>query len=135
MTKTILSTDAAPKAIGPYSQAVRAGDFVFTSGQIALDPTTGEMVTGGTAAEAKQVLSNLVAVLAAAGATPGDVVKTTIFLADMGDFAEVNALYGEVFRTELPARSTVQAAKLPKGARVEIEAVAYLSANVSGEAR
>lgn len=135
MTKTILSTDAAPKAIGPYSQAVRAGDFVFTSGQIALDPKTGEMVTGGTASEAKQVLANLVAVLAAAGATPADVVKTTIFLADMGDFAEVNALYGEVFRTELPARSTVQAAKLPKGARVEIEAVAYLSANVSGEAR
>jgi 2-iminobutanoate/2-iminopropanoate deaminase len=126
MPKEILSTDDAPKAIGPYAQATRAGGFVLTSGQIALDPKTGELVQGGTEAETKQVLANLVAVLRAAGATPGDVVKTTIFLADLGDFALVNRLYGDVFGASLPARSTVQVAALPKGARVEIEAMAYV---------
>lgn len=126
MQKTVISTDDAPKAIGPYSQAVKVGDFVFTSGQIALDPKTMEMVKGGTEAEARQVLKNLSGVLEAAGASFEDVVKTTIFLADMNDFALVNAIYAEAFRTNLPARSTVQAAQLPKGARVEIEAVAYV---------
>jgi len=126
MPKETVHTDEAPKAIGPYAQAARAGGFVLTSGQIALDPKTGELVSGGTEAETKQVLSNLVAVLRAAGARPDDVVKTTIFLADLGDFALVNRLYGDVFGASLPARSTVQVAALPKGARVEIEAMAYV---------
>jgi 2-iminobutanoate/2-iminopropanoate deaminase len=124
--KSIVSTTDAPAAIGPYSQAVKAGGFVFTSGQIALDPATGQMVTGGTAAETRQVLANLRAVLAAAGASIDDVVKTTIFLADMDDFAVVNEIYAETFRSAMPARSTVQAARLPRGARVEIEAIALM---------
>jgi 2-iminobutanoate/2-iminopropanoate deaminase len=129
MPKTIISTQNAPAAIGPYAQATRAGSLVVTSGQIALDPRTGELVAGGTEAETKQVLSNLCAVLEAAGAKPEDVVKTTIFLTDLGDFAKVNALYGEVFGKSLPSRSTVQVAALPKGARVEIEAMAYVGDN------
>jgi 2-iminobutanoate/2-iminopropanoate deaminase len=124
--KSIVSTADAPAAIGPYSQAVKAGGFVFTSGQIALDPATGQMVTGGTAEEARQVLANLRAVLAAAGASIDDVVKTTIFLADMDDFGIVNEIYAETFRSAMPARSTVQAARLPRGARVEIEAIAFM---------
>jgi 2-iminobutanoate/2-iminopropanoate deaminase len=124
--KSIVSTTDAPAAIGPYSQAVTAGGFVFTSGQIALDPTTGQMVTGGTAEETRQVLANLRAVLAAAGASIDDVVKTTIFLADMDDFGLVNEIYAETFRSAMPARSTVQAARLPRGARVEIEAIAFM---------
>jgi 2-iminobutanoate/2-iminopropanoate deaminase len=124
--KSIVSTADAPAAIGPYSQAVKAGGFVFTSGQIALDPATGQMVTGGTAAETRQVMANLRAVLAAAGASTDDVVKTTIFLADMDDFAVVNEIYAETFRSAMPARSTVQAARLPRGARVEIEAIAIM---------
>lgn len=124
--KSIVSTADAPAAIGPYSQAVKAGGFVFTSGQIALDPATGQMVTGGTAEEARQVLANLRAVLAAAGASIDDVVKTTIFLADMDDFGLVNEIYAETFRSAMPARSTVQAARLPRGARVEIEAIAFM---------
>ncbi len=137
MSRTTISTNNAPKAIGPYSQAVKVGDFVFTSGQIGLDPTTTEMVAGGTETEARQVLKNLAGVLEAAGATFEDVVKTTIFLADMNDFGLVNAIYAESFRTNLPARSTVQAAHLPKGARVEIEAVAYVvpQTQPTGEAR
>lgn len=126
MPKSSVSTDKAPKAIGPYAQATKAGGFVFTSGQIALDPASGEMVTGGTEAETRQVLKNLVHVLEAAGATPADVVKTTIFLAELDDFALVNGIYGETFGGSLPARSTVQAARLPRGARVEIEAIAYV---------
>lgn len=130
MPKDIVSTERsnlkAPAAIGPYSQGTRAGGFVFTSGQIALDPATGVLVPGGTEAETRQVLANLLAVLAAGGATPADVVKTTIFLADLGDFGLVNSIYAESFGGSLPARSTVQVAALPKGARVEIEAVAYV---------
>jgi len=126
MPKQMIATDDAPKAIGPYAQATTAGGFVLTSGQIALDPATGDMVAGGTEAETRQVLKNLVAVLRAAGASPDDVVKTTIFLLDLSDFALVNRLYGDVFGASLPARSTVQVAALPKGARVEIEAVAYV---------
>lgn len=127
MAKDAIVTDRAPQAIGPYSQAVRVGDMLFTSGQIALDPATGEMVAGGIEAETKQVLANLTAVLEAAGATWSDVVKTTIFLADLGDFAIVNKLYGErVAGGVMPARSTVQVAKLPRGGAVEIDLVALL---------
>jgi 2-iminobutanoate/2-iminopropanoate deaminase len=126
MPKNTVSTDRAPKAIGPYAQATRAGEFLFTSGQIALDSARGELVGGGTEAETRQVLSNLVAVLEAGGASPRDVVKTTIFLVDLADFAKVNAIYAEVFGDSLPARSTVQVAALPRGARVEIEAIAHV---------
>lgn len=126
MSKIAISTTSAPAAIGPYSQAVRVGDFLFTSGQIALSPATGEIVAGGIEAETRQVLANLGEVLTAGGATWADVAKTTIFLADLGDFAIVNRLYGEVAVTPAPARSTVQVAALPRGARVEIEAIAYL---------
>lgn len=127
-SKTAIATDRAPAAIGPYSQAVRAGGLVFTSGQIALDPATGELVPGGIEEQTTRVLDNLGAVLAAAGCAWGDVVRTTIYLADMGDFAVVNRLYGErVAGDVLPARSTVQAAKLPRGAAVEIDAIAVSS--------
>lgn len=126
MSKTILATDRAPKAIGPYSQAVRAGDFLFTSGQIGLDPKTGEIVPGGIEAETRQVLANLTEVLAAAGASWQEVVRTTIYLASMSDFGVVNAIYAERVGSEPPARATVEVAGLPKGARVEIDAVAHL---------
>ena len=126
MSKTAITTDRAPAAIGPYSQAVRAGDFVYTSGQIGLDPASGALVPGGIEAETRQVLDNLTAVLEAAGAGWRDVVRTTIYLADIGDFAVVNKLYGErVGVGVMPARSTVQVAKLPRGAAVEIDAVAH----------
>lgn len=124
MQRSVIATPAAPAAIGPYSQAIRAGNLVFTSGQIPLDPATGQMVTGDLTAETRRVLDNLAAVLAAAGVGFADVVKTTIFLTDMGDFAAVNALYAERFSGAPPARSTVQVARLPKDARVEIEMIA-----------
>lgn len=118
----------APKAIGPYSQAVRAGGFVFCSGQIPLDPATGELLSGDISQETTRVLENLKAVLSAAGVGLEKVVKTTIFLADMNDFAAVNAVYGSYFTGPvLPARATVQVAKLPRGVRVEIDAVAVAS--------
>jgi 2-iminobutanoate/2-iminopropanoate deaminase len=130
MQRNIVRTAEAPAAIGPYSQAVvvQVGGqkMVFCSGQIALDPATGAMVEGGVDAQAKQVLANLGAVLAAAGATFGSVVKTTIFLASMDDFGTVNAIYGERFVHDPPARATVQAAKLPRGALVEIDAIAVI---------
>ncbi len=119
-----LHSPAAPEAIGPYSQAVAAGAYVFTSGQIGLDPASGRIVDGDAAAQTRQVMANLAAVLAAAGLTFADVVKTTIFLADMNDFAAVNAVYGESFEGAPPARSTVAAAGLPRGALVEIETIA-----------
>jgi len=120
-----IHTTAAPEAIGPYSQAVGVGRFVFTSGQIALDPVTGSLVDGGIEAQTRQVMANLAAVLAAAGLTFADVVKTTIFLIDMNDFAAVNTVYGESFEgAAFPARSTVAVAALPRGSRVEIEAIA-----------
>jgi 2-iminobutanoate/2-iminopropanoate deaminase len=121
----IISSPFAPAALGPYSQAVRAGDFVFCAGQTGLDPATGAL-REGVAAEAEQVLDNLGAVLAAAGAGFADVVKTTIFLTDMADFQTVNTIYGRRFSGDLPARSTVQVAALPKGGHVEIEMVAYV---------
>ncbi len=126
MSKIVVSTDGAPKAIGPYSQAVRAGSHLFLSGQIGLDPKAGAIVTGGVEAETKQVLANLTAVLAAGGASWADVVRTTIYLTDLGDFATVNRLYGEVVGDVPPARATVQVAALPRGAVVEIDAIAFV---------
>ena len=122
--KNIIATDRAPRAIGPYSQAVRAGDLVFASGQIPIDPATGEFVAGGIAEQTEQVLRNLTAVFEAAGVGMNQVVKTTVFLANMDDFTAMNEVYGRFFGAEPPARATVQAARLPRDARVEIEAIA-----------
>jgi 2-iminobutanoate/2-iminopropanoate deaminase len=119
-----VSTDKAPAAIGPYSQAIAAGEFIFVSGQLGIDPTTGSFAGPDAAAQAAQALRNLAAVLEAAGSSLGRVVKTTIFLADMEDFGRVNEVYGSFFTGVKPARSTVQAARLPKDGRVEIEAIA-----------
>ncbi len=126
MPKSAVSTPLAPAAIGPYSQAVKIGDLVFCSGQIALDPKTGEMVQGGIEAETVRVLDNLTEVLAAAGATWSDVTRTTIFLTDLGNFGVVNRLYGERVGPTPPARVTVQVAALPRGGLVEIDAIAHL---------
>jgi 2-iminobutanoate/2-iminopropanoate deaminase len=120
-------TDGAPAAIGPYSQAIVSGGFVFTAGQIGLEPETGEMVEGGVEAQAVRVLENLKAVLEAAGVGTKDVVKTTMYLADFGDFATVNEIYARYFEQPHPARSAVQAAALPKGALIEIDAIARLA--------
>ena len=125
--REVIATSAAPGAIGPYSQAIASGGYVFTSGQIGLDPSTGQLVDGDAAAQTRQVMTNVRAVLEAAGVTFDHVVKTTIFLVDMNDFAAVNAVYGESFAAAPPARSTVAVAALPRGARVEIEAVALRS--------
>ncbi len=127
MRKTV-RTDKAPAAIGPYSQAVRSGGFLFCSGQIPLDPATGKLVEGGIEEQTERVLMNLEAVLAAGGATLAAVVKTTVFLADLADFPAMNAVYGRYFPEDPPARATVQAARLPAGARVEIEAIARTEA-------
>jgi 2-iminobutanoate/2-iminopropanoate deaminase len=124
MSRQPVSTSGAPAAIGPYSQAIQSGDLVFCSGQLGLEPTTGDLVTGGTAAEAERALRNLGAVLDAAGCSFADVVKTTMFLADIADFGAVNTVYSQFFPEPAPARSTVAVADLPKGARVEIEAIA-----------
>lgn len=120
------ASDGAPRAIGPYSQAVSTDGWLFTSGQVGLDPATGELVPGGFEAQARRVFENLGAVLTAAGCGFGDVVKATVYLADMADFATLNGIYAEAFGDHRPARSTVQAAALPKGARVEIDLVARL---------
>jgi 2-iminobutanoate/2-iminopropanoate deaminase len=122
--REIVATEAAPQAIGPYSQAICVGDFVFTSGQIPIDPQTGVFVAGGITEQTEQVLRNLAEVLRAAGTSLEAVVKTTVFLADMDDFAAMNEVYGRYFSNEPPARSTVQAARLPRDARVEIDAIA-----------
>ena len=126
MSRATVSTPQAPAAIGPYSQAVSAGGFLFCSGQLGLDPATGEFVGPDVEAQAERSMTNLRNVLDAAGLTFADVVKTTIFLADMADFATVNAIYGRFVTDPPPARSTVQVAALPKGGRVEIEAIARL---------
>ena len=123
MKKEIMTAQNAPAAVGPYSHAVKMGDIVMTSGQLGLIPETGELPEG-VEAQAEQALKNLQAVLAAAGCTMADVVKTVVFLADMNDFAKVNAIYAKYFTSEEPARSCVQVAKLPKGGLVEMEAVA-----------
>jgi 2-iminobutanoate/2-iminopropanoate deaminase len=122
--KKIISTDEAPAAIGPYSQAVRTGRFLFCSGQIPLDPKSGEIVAGDITAQTRRVLDNIAAVLRAEGLSFDNVVKTTIFLTNLGDFQTVNQIYGSYFKQNPPARSTVQVAGLPKGANVEIEVIA-----------
>ena len=119
-------TNDAPEAIGPYSQAIACDGWLYTSGQVALDPATGELVEGGFDAQARQVIANLRAVLANAGCTFGDVVKATIYLIDFGDFLTVNSIYGDAMGDHRPARSTVQVAALPKGAMVEIDLVARI---------
>jgi 2-iminobutanoate/2-iminopropanoate deaminase len=126
MSTHALHTDLAPKAIGPYAQAVRANGFLFTAGQIALDPVTMEIVPGDVAAQTERVLQNLSAILDEAGATWSQVVKTTVFLRDMSDFAAVNAVYARVLGDARPARSTVAVTGLPRDVRVEIEAVVAL---------
>ncbi len=120
-----IETTAAPAAIGPYSQGVRAGEYVFFSGQIPLDPETGEVVPGGIEAQAERVMKNMEAALEAAGLSFAQVVKTTIYLTDLNDFAVVNEIYGSCFEGVYPARATIQVAALPKGVSVEIEWVAY----------
>jgi len=125
--KKIVSTEKAPKAIGPYSQAIRTENLVFTSGQLGLDPATTELVPGGIEEQTRQVLTNLKHVLETADSGLNFVVKTTVFLQDMSDFAKMNAVYTEFFRENPPARSTVQVAALPKGGLVEIECIALLS--------
>jgi 2-iminobutanoate/2-iminopropanoate deaminase len=126
LQKQIISTQHAPGAVGPYSQAVRIGDLVYTAGQIALVPQTGKLVEGGIEEQTRQVMKNLAAILEAAGTSLVNVVKTTIFLANMNDFAKVNQVYGSFFNNAPPARSTVQVSALPLGAQVEIEAIAIL---------
>ncbi len=124
MERTVVRTEQAPQAIGPYSQAIIAGGFVFVSGQIAIDPATGQIVEGDIGAMTRRIFANLKAVLEAAGSSLAKVVKTTVFLADMDDFQAMNAAYAEFFPENPPARSTVQVARLPRDARVEIEVVA-----------
>lgn len=121
-----ISSEGAPKAIGPYSQAIRAGSLIFVSGQIPLDPATGQMVEGDVVAQTHRVFANLKAILEAAGASLDHVVRATVYLADMNDFAAVNEVYGSYFSSPAPARATVQAARLPKDSRVEIDVIASL---------
>jgi 2-iminobutanoate/2-iminopropanoate deaminase len=127
MSKRIISTDSAPAAVGPYSQAVDAGDLLFVSGQIGLDPATGELVAGGVEAQTSRALDNLGAILEAAGLGFGHLVKCTVLLADIGDFKAVNGIYAERFGSDPPARAAFAAAGLPLGALVEIEAIALKS--------
>lgn len=124
MEREIVSTDKAPAAVGPYSQAVRAGEFVFAAGQVAIDPATGKFIGGGIEEQTRQVLKNLTAVLEAAGSSLGQVVKTTVFLRDIAGFKAMNAVYAQFFPERPPARSTIAVNALPLGALVEIEAVA-----------
>ncbi|MBK9210628.1 MAG: RidA family protein [Anaerolineales bacterium] len=126
MNRTVVHTDKAPKAIGPYSQAIRTETMIYTAGQTGLDPATGELVAGGVEAQTRQVLVNLKNVIEAAGSSIGNVVKTTVFLTDMSDFPKMNAIYAEFFGENPPARSTVAVAGLPKGGVVEIEAVVLI---------
>ncbi len=128
MRKQVIATDHAPKAIGPYSQAVDFGGLVFLSGQIPLDPNTGNLVTGGAAEQTRQVMENLGAVLHAAGVGYSEVLRSTIYLTNLEDFAKVNEVYGSYFPTEPPARATVQVAALPRGASVEIDMIAHRGA-------
>ncbi|GAB6117971.1 RidA family protein [Thermoanaerobacter brockii subsp. lactiethylicus] len=123
--KIIINTDAAPKAIGPYSQAVMIDGFLYTSGQIAIDPATGELVEGGIEAQTERVLENIKAILKAAGMDLNNVIKTTVFVTNMGDFAKINEIYGRYFKDNPPARSLVEVKSLPKGALIEIEVVAH----------
>jgi 2-iminobutanoate/2-iminopropanoate deaminase len=132
--KKIISTSDAPAAIGPYSQAIRAGSTIYCSGQIPLDPKTGQIISGGIDAQTRRVLDNITALLKAEGLGFGNIVKTTIFLTNLGDFQTVNEVYGSYFKSQPPARSTVQVSALPKGANIEIEVIAVVdSAGSSGE--
>jgi len=126
MQRTTVATQKAPGAIGPYSQAIKTDSLVFVSGQLAIDPASGELVTGDIRQETRQVLTNLQAILAAAGSALEQVVKTTVYIADMNQFGDINAAYAEFFATDPPARACVQVARLPKDANVEIEAIALL---------
>jgi 2-iminobutanoate/2-iminopropanoate deaminase len=123
--KEVITTEKAPKALGPYSAGIRVGNMIYTAGQVGIDPAIGDIVAGGIEAETRQVLHNLQAVLKAAGSSLDRVVKTTVFLQDMNEFSRMNAVYAEFFKEKPPARSTVQVGALPKGAAVEIEAVAF----------
>ncbi len=127
MQKKVIQTDKAPKAIGPYSQAIRTTSMIYTAGQIALDPATMELISGGIEEQTRQVLTNLRSVLEAAGSSLGHVVKTTVFLKDMNDFPKMNTIYAEFFGENPPARSTVAVAGLPKGGMVEVEAIALIA--------
>ena len=124
MHREVISTEGAPQAVGPYVQAIKLDGWVYTSGQIPLDPKTGALVDGGIAAQTRQVLENLAALLAAAGTSLSKVVKTTVYLANLGDFQKMNEVYAEYFREEKPVRSTVGVAALPRGALVEIDIIA-----------
>jgi len=126
MLRETISTDKAPRAIGPYEQAIKVGDFVYTAGQIPIDPQTGNLVSGGIAEQTRQVLENLKAVLEAAGSSLDKVIKATVFLKNMADFAALNEVYGEYLGKAKPARSTVAVADLPRGALVEIDLVAMV---------
>ena len=126
MKKKVIQTDQAPKAIGPYSQAIRTDSMVYTAGQVGLDPVTGELISNSVEEQTRQALTNVRKVLEAAGSTMDQVVKTTVFLKDMNDFAKMNSIYAEFFGENPPARSTIAVAGLPKGAQVEIEVVALL---------
>lgn len=128
LKRDVILPDKAPKPIGPYSAGIRAGDFVFTAGQIGIDARTGELIPGGIQDQTRQVLFNLGNILQASGSSLASVVKTTVFLKDMSEFAEMNAVYGEFFKDSPPARSTVEVAALPKGALVEIECIAIVLA-------
>lgn len=129
MATTTISTQGAPRAIGPYSQGITANGFLFTAGQVGFDPASGELVDGGIAEQTHRVLQNIRAILRAGGTDIGNVVKTTVFLVDMADFALMNEVYAEFFGDHRPARSTVAVASLPRGARVEIEAVAAVTSS------
>lgn len=122
--KTVIQTPKAPAAIGPYSQAIAVGDMIYTSGMIPIIPETGELETGDVKAQARQAIGNLIALLKEAGSDADCVIKTTVFIKDMNDFAQVNEVYSEFFRTECPARSCVEVARLPKDVKIEIEAIA-----------
>ncbi|MBT5028128.1 MAG: RidA family protein [Nitrospinaceae bacterium] len=126
MEKRIVDTDQAPSAIGPYSQAIRIGDFLYTSGQIALNPSTMEMMNGNIEDETEWVLKNLEAILEADGLSLGQVIKTTVYLTDLGEFTKMNLVYEKFFASNKPARACVQVAALPKGAKVEIDAIAHI---------
>lgn len=132
MFKRTIYTETAPKVVGPYSQAIQVGDLIFCSGQIPIDPKTGELVQGSIEEQTKQVMNNLQEVLRSAGATLAEVVKTTIFLADMGDYVKVNETYASFLKEPYPARSTIQVAKLPKDARIEIEMIAKIESGHDG---
>jgi len=126
MKREVITTDRAPAAVGPYSQAIRVGDLVFTAGQLAIDPATGRLVEGGIEEQTRQVLRNIAAVLEAAGSSLDKVVKTTVFLKNMGDFKSMNRVYGEFFTNQPPARSTVEVGELALGALLEIDAIAVV---------